>query len=204
MKSRARVLLPVLASVLATSMSCKPEEDPETHGFVCVEIRTGLGSASDPAALYAGTTHIKVTVNYLGCLQEFYENTHTEYAQNGVEGEAVFAEWMERMCSETYNGRAECTVTDIRQDLSTAKNLTITYAINDANAIQNRRFLVAPLPLEEFAGCKPDVKVSGDSAVSGYNAEGGQIWNIEAFNETVEARATLGGGGCIPVDVGPP
>mgnify|MGYP005867823667 CR=1 FL=1 len=147
MLSRARfVLVPCLASVLATSLSCKPEEDPETHGFVC-------------------------------------------------------AEWQERLCSESISGRAECEVTDMSQDIDSAETLIITYAVPDPNAIQGRKFLVGPLPLEEFAGCKPDVKIVGPSAVAGVDANGAQIWSIEAFNEAVEARSSLTGGGCLKVDV---
>ena len=202
MMSRARfVLVPCLASVLATSLSCKPEEDPETHGFVCVEIRPRIKGAADPVALFAGTTAVKITVNYLECLQSFYDSTHTEYAKSGVEGEMVFNEWQERLCSESISGRAECEVTDITQDVDSAETLIITYAVPDPNAIQGRKFLVGPLPLEEFAGCKPDVKIVGPSAVAGVDSNGAQIWSIEAFNEAVEARSSLTGGGCLKVDV---
>jgi len=204
MKSRAHLLtVSALITALSTALSCKPEEEPETHGFVCVEVRPGVSAQSDVAALFAGTKQVKITVNYLECLKDFYLNTHTEYALVGVEGEAVFEEWRERLCSEPINGRVDCEVADYRQDLSTSLNLTVTYDVSDPNALEGRKFLVGPLPLEEFANCKPDVKVAGsNAAVSGYDANNALLWKIEAFNAITQGRASLRGGGCIPVDVG--
>jgi hypothetical protein len=204
MKSRAHLLtVPALITALSTALSCKPDEEPETHGFVCVEVRPGVSAQSDVAALFAGTKQVKITVNYLECLKDFYLNTHTEYAQVGVEGEAVFEEWRERLCSETVNARVECEVADYRQDLATSLNLTVTYDILDSTALEGRKFLVGPLPLEEFAGCKPDVKIAGsNAAVSGYDVNNALLWKIEAFNAITEGRASLRGSGCIPVDVG--
>lgn len=193
-------LMSVLLALTATS--CKdPPPDPD-HGFACVEVYRSI-SQPDPVALFAGTTEVRVTVNYLECLQDFYVNTHNEYAKDGVEGEAIFAEYMEsELCArDDVNNALPCEITDITQDLGNAVNMTIRYAVSDPNAIEARKILVGPLPLENLAGCKPDVKIVTPSSVSGYDAGGKQIWDIETFNEVVVGRASLKANGCMSVNV---
>ncbi|MEZ4451448.1 MAG: hypothetical protein R3B09_18405 [Nannocystaceae bacterium] len=202
-KACSTAMAGLMSVLLVTAASgCKDPPDDPDHGFACVEVYPSI-SQDDPVALFAGTTEIRVTVNYLECLQDFYLNAHNEYAKDGVEGEAIFAEYAERtLCDpEDVPNHLECSVLDITQDLGNSLNMTIRYAVSDPQAIQGRKILVGPLPLESLAECKPDVKITNASSVSGYDAGGAQIWVIETFSDTQVGRASLKANGCMAVNV---
>lgn len=192
----------LMSVLLASATGCKPEEVDPDHGFACVEVYPSI-SQDDPVATFAGTTEVRVTVSYLECLQDFYLNTHNEYAKDGVEGEMIFADYIAtELCQrDDVPNALECEVIDITQDLGNSLNMTIKYRVSDAQAIQGRKILVGPLPLENLAGCKPDVKVVNASSVSGYDGGGAQIWDIETFSETQTGRASLKANGCMSVNV---
>ncbi|MCB9704598.1 MAG: hypothetical protein H6711_22125 [Myxococcales bacterium] len=197
-RARATALTALVGAGLLSS-GCKEDPVPETHGFTCVEVRPGNAAGSDVAALFGGTTEIRVTVSYLDCLQDFYVNTNTAYAQDGVDGAPIFEEWADRLCEEDISGRLECMVNSINQTLSTMVfNMTVSYTGIDPLKIEGRKILIGPLPLESLAMCKPDVRLIGNNAVSGYDADGALLWSIESF-EVNQGRADLDGRGCMTV-----
>ena len=197
MKSLARALV-VPSMALFALTGCPEDEEPETHGYACVQVAPGLSQPS-AAELFAGTTEIRIGVNYGDCLQDFYLNTATNYAQDGVDGAPIFEEWADRLCEEDISGRLECMVNSINQTLSTMVfNMTVSYTGVDPLKIEGRKILIGPLPLESLAMCKPDVRLIGNNAVSGYDADGALLWSIESF-EVNQGRADLDGRGCMTV-----
>jgi hypothetical protein len=198
MKSLVRALvLPSMALFALTG--CPEDEEPETHGYTCVQVAPGLSEPS-AAELFAGTTEIRIGVNYGDCLQDFYLNTATNYAQDGVDGEAIFAEWSDGLlCSEEIAGAFQCEVESIQQVLTmTSNGLQITLKGIDPAGIENRKIPIGPLPLEVLTECPPQVSLGG-TGVSGYSSDGAQIWSMETF--TVDkANAGLDGRGCMTIN----
>jgi hypothetical protein len=185
---------------LTSLTSCKPEE-PENFGTIRIEI-SPLGGNLD---ILSGTTEITATVNYENCLQEFYLVNHTTYTQDGIDGAAVFDEWMDRMCSSEFSDIPACEVTEIRQNLIEANDvysLSVTYKItdNDPANLAYRELHVGPIPLEGFAPCgdgeRPLVELRQPGLI-GKDAAGQQIWRIS----TLPAENSAAGGQGAPLRV---
>jgi len=181
---------------------CTEEEDPELHGFVCVQVAPSLMWQDMVPELFAGTTEIRLTVNYGECLQKFYKESNTNYALDGVEGEAVFAEWEERLCSEEIAGTFACQVSSFKQNLNgDNSNLQITLTGIDPAGIEGRKIPIGPLPLDTLdKECDPLQVMLAPSAVSGYNSDGTQVWAVETFGTNI-ANSGLTARGCMDVNV---
>lgn len=199
MKSLARVL--VLSSVATVCLSGCPEDTPpEEHGYVCVQASPSLLWQDKVGELFAGTTEIRLTVNYGTCLQEFYTSTNSNYAQDGVEGEEVFLEWEERLCSEEIAGTFACEVQSFKQNFTGMNaNFQISMTGIDPAGIEGRKIPIGPLPLDNLTECTPQVSLA-PSSVAGYDSNGAQIWAVEAFGTSL-ANAGLDGRGCMQVTV---
>jgi len=199
MKSLARVL--ALSSAVIVSLSgCAEPPPPETHGYVCVQASPSLLWQDKVDELFAGTAEIRVTVNYGTCLQEFYTSTNSNYAQDGVDGEEVFLEWEERLCSEEIAGAFACQVQSFKQNFTNmGANLQISLTGIDPGGIEGRKIPIGPLPLENLAECIPQVSLAA-SSVSGYDSDGSLLWTVESFGTSL-ANAGLDGRGCMQVTV---
>ncbi|HFE44686.1 MAG TPA: hypothetical protein ENJ18_04210 [Nannocystis exedens] len=199
MKSLARVL--AFLSVATVCLSGCPEDvPPETHGYTCVQVRPSLMWADKVGELFAETTEIRTTVNYGECLKDFYTSTNANYAMDGVEGEEVFAEWQERLCSEEIAGTFVCEVNTIKQNFAGMNaNLQISLVGIDPAGIEGFKIPIGPLPLENLSECTSQVSL-GSSAVTGYDSNGNQVWSVETF-EVNTANAGLDGRGCMTVNV---
>ncbi len=171
---------------LTSLTSCK-EEPAENFGTVKIEIEP----IPDPSVL-AGTTEVTATVVYQKCLQDFYLLERPEYQQVGVEGDAVFSEFAERLCDPGLDKNIDCEVTDIQQSLvesTKVYTLRVTYKINDPSSLAYANVHVGPLPLEDFVGaCEggPVVELNQNGLI-GRNADGVQIWSISALPSPNEA-----------------
>lgn len=198
MKSLARALV-IPSMALFALTGCPEDEEPETHGYTCVEVRPGP-SAPSATELFAGTTEIRIDVNYGQCLEDFYTSTNTNYAQDGVDGEAIFTEWVDgRLCSEEIAGAFQCEVKSVTQVLSMSGNgLQVALTGVDPNGIEGRKIPIGPLPLEVLTDCPPQITLGG-SGVTGYDSSGAQIWAMEAFTINT-ANAGLDGRGCMTID----
>ena len=199
MKSLARLL--ALSSVATMCLSgCTEDPPPEMHGFVCVQASPSLLWADKVDELFAGTAEIRTTVNYGTCLQEFYTSTNSNYAQDGVEGEEVFLEWEERLCSEEIAGAFGCEVNSFKQNFTGMNaNLQISYTGIDPAGIEGRKIPIGPIPLEILSECTPQVSLAA-SSVAGYDSEGAQIWSVETFGID-KANADTSARGCMTVNI---
>ncbi len=199
MKSLARVLAFFSVAVMCLP-GCPEEETPESHGYVCVQVRPSLLWADKVGELFAGTTEIRTTVNYGQCLKDFYTTTNANYAMDGVEGEEVFLEWQDRLCSEEIAGTFACEVNTIAQNFAGMNsNLQISLLGIDPGGIEGFKIPIGPLPLENLSECTSQVSLA-PSAVVGYDSNGVQIWHVETF-EVNTANAGLDGRGCMTVNV---
>ena len=199
MKSLARVL--AFFSVVTMCLTGCPEDiPPETHGYTCVQVRPSLLWADKVDELFAGTTEIRTTVNYGECLKEFYTSTNANYAMDGVEGEAVFIEWQDKLCSEEIAGTFACEVSEIKQNFTNMNsNLQASLVGIDPGGIEGFKIPIGPLPLDNLSECTSQVSL-GASAVAGYDSNGAQLWRVETF-EIDTANPGLDGRGCMTVNV---
>lgn len=198
-RSKAAALCLLLLAPL-TGCPDEPEEDLE-HGVVWLELRRGESQPDNP---YVGTAKIQVTLLYRECLIDFYE-ANPDYQQYGTEGALIFGKradggegWQDRLCESPNSNRVDCTVDEFRQELSTAKQLTITYSINgDA---EDHELPFGPVPTAELAACEgggaPIVRVGSNGAVRGLDGSGNTLWNTESFNP---AEAATGQGAAIGI-----
>lgn len=174
--------------VLAPLAGCNddPVEDLD-HGVVWLELRRGESQPDNP---FVGTAKIQVSLLYRECLIDFYE-ANPDYQQYGIEGALIFGKradggegWFDRLCDTSRSGAVDCTVDEFRQELSTAKQLTITYSIN-GNA-EDRELPFGPVPKAELAACEaggqPIVRVGSNGAVRGLDGSGNTLWNTESFS----------------------
>jgi hypothetical protein len=155
---------------------------PDGHGSIRIEI-VPLGG---DVTMFDGTSEIVASANYENCLQDFYLVREPSYALDGVDGAPVFADWVDRLCSDDQGG-PDCDVTDINQNLievNAVYTLGVTLQINDPSTIANREIHVGPIPLAELAACEggeqPTVELRA-SGLIGKNAMGEQIWRISSL-----------------------
>lgn len=206
MQVRLRTLIGIAGLVATTTVSgCGEDEVADDHGYACLDIRRGENTE---ASVYTGTVAIQVRVNYLQCLRDFYNDSNPEYRLDGVEGERVFTEWAPRLCSEPEIDRAMACEVDVEsytqtliETEGTSKHtLTITYNLTDPSNIEGNRLLIGPLPLEELAGCGPDVSFTSLGDVLGLNAEGETIWQMQTY-ENSPSRGKSFDGGCMGANI---
>lgn len=202
-------LLAVLGLSLTSTLvagSCKPEESEE-FGFTCVELAPAEGQDTDP---FGGTAKIKVTLRYEPCLRDYYTKKYPEQALEGTEGAEVFAEWKERLCTESVSDPlVACEVEDFNQILSdngaqSIYQMTVTYRVLDATKINGRTLLWGPGPLESKAECadnqRPFVRMTLPSDVVGINGTGTTIWTATSFANP-SGIMQLKSAGCIQADI---
>ena len=166
------------------------------HGVVVLELRRGDSQVDDP---FVGTTRVEVTLLYRDCLIGFYE-ANPDWRQVGVEGSAVFeAVVLENTLCEAMDPLlADCTVTQITQELDVTKALTVAYDVT--GALENRELHFGPLPDAALAACPdgglPIVRVGSVAAVRGFDVNGTGIWATESFSP---AEAATDQGGAISI-----
>jgi hypothetical protein len=177
-----------------TSGTTGPDEDE--FGFICVELAKAESEESDP---FAGTATIYLTLEYESCLNDFYTETHPEYA-GGPEGTAVLEEWVGRLCSEPVAGAlVACEVDGFEQNLpdGAPAQFTVVYKALDAAQIDGRTLLWGPAPLAEFAGCEPTARAV---SVLGFPDGGGPLWSAQTWENPV-GLVKSEASGCIQVAV---
>lgn len=204
-----RPLVAVLGLSLISSFvagSCK-EEEAEQFGFACVELVQGEDQESDP---FVGTAKIKLTLRYEECLRDYYTKKFPEQTIEGVEGAEVFAEWKDRLCTEKVGDPlVPCEVEEFQQTLVDAGEnsiyqMTITYRVLDASAVNARTLLWGPAPLEAEAECaqnqRPFVRMALPSDVIGLDNNGATIWTASTFANPrgIIQQKTAG---CIQADI---
>jgi hypothetical protein len=152
------------------------------HGSIRIEI-VPLG---DDLTIFDNTAEIVATVNYEACLQDFYLFREPSYTKDQVDGAPVFADWINRLCSDDQGG-PDCDVTEINQNLIDATavyTLAVTLQVNDPATIANREIHVGPIPLADLAACEagqqPSVELRQSSLI-GRNAMGEQIWRVASL-----------------------
>lgn len=185
--ARSKALLACLTVACGLASGCPaPEGDDLEHGFINIEFKRGQSEMSSP---YDGTATIEVTLLYLQCLTSFYE-ANPDYRQFGLEGALVFGTledggegWTDRLC-EDRPAQVDCEVTSFRQELDSARQLTISYDVT--GPVEDLLLPFGPLPTEELAACdgfdQPIVRVANQGAVRGLDANGNTVWNTETFD----------------------
>lgn len=185
---------------MATLTGCK---DPEPEDFGAVKIE--LKQANSMEDTFGGTTEIVVTMLYDECLRDFYLLHHPEYQQDGIEGAALFDEWIDRLCDPGLEKVIDCEVTDIDQTLIEDTNiyqLKVTYKINDLTSLSLGYIHVGPFPTEEFASeceLRPTVELRSNGVI-GRDAQGNQLWGIKTLPGS--AKAVANQGAPLRIDVG--
>jgi hypothetical protein len=199
----------VLGLSLSTAFvvaSCEKDE-PEEFGFTCVELVQADSQDTDP---FGGTAKIKVTLRYEACLRDYYTKKHPEQALDGTDGPTVFAEWKERLCSESVSDPlVACEVEEFNQILldnppNSVFQMTITYRVLDASKVNNRTLLWGPGPVEGYAECadnqRPYARMTVQSDVIGVDKDNKTIWSASSFSnpQGIMQRNTAG---CIQADI---
>lgn len=202
--------LSLIAGLCVTSTlalnACK-DEVAEEFGFTCVELVQAESQDTDP---FARTAKIKVTLKYEPCLVDYYTKTNSDEAMLGKDGEATFAEWKDRLCSESVNDPlVACEVEEFAQTLQDSETnpiyqMTVTYRVTDPSKIGNRTLLWGPGPVEAYADCssnqRPFVKLTLPSDVIGIDKDGKTIWNAQSWSNArgIMQRNTAG---CIQASI---
>lgn len=167
--------------------ACEQEEE-EKFGFTCVELLQADNQEGDP---FAGTAKIKVTLKYEPCLINYYTKTNSGQAMTGKDGEAVFAEWKDRLCTESVaDSLVACEVEEFAQTLQDSPTnpiyqMTVTYRVTDTSKISGRTLLWGPGPVEAYADCadneRPYAKLTLPSDVIGIDKDNKTIWNAQSW-----------------------
>lgn len=175
-------------STSALFVSACKEEAEEPFGFTCVELIQAENQDENP---FAGTAKIKVTLKYEPCLIDYYTKTNVDQAMNGKDGEAVFGEWAERLCSESVSDPlVACEVESFAQTLQASETnpiyqMTVTYRVTDPSKISGRTLLWGPGPVEAYADCpsgqRPFVKLTLPSDVIGIDKDNKTLWNAQSW-----------------------
>lgn len=191
-----------------SSFACKDKEEPETHGFVCVQL---FPSSGVEEADLVGAQRVQITLNYGECLENFYQQTNPEYALANPEGQEIFTEWVDRLCAESdVTPLFSCEIAGIdsfTQELSEDPNvpsrMRIDYQLTDSSeTVATRKFVWGPIPLEELAGCQPQVRLSAGANVRAFDANGEIIWSGTLPRADLAIAKTYSSG-CIEVEVEP-
>ncbi|MCY0989154.1 hypothetical protein OV203_18600 [Nannocystis sp. ILAH1] len=177
-----------LCSTSALFVSACKEEAEEPFGFTCVELIQAENQDENP---FAGTAKIKVTLKYEPCLIDYYTKTNVDQAMNGKEGEAVFSEWAERLCTEgVADPLVACEVESFAQTLQPSETnpiyqMTVTYRVTDPSKISGRTLLWGPGPVEAYADCatgqRPFVRLTLPSDVIGIDKDNKTLWNAQSW-----------------------
>lgn len=196
-----------LCTTSALFLSACKEEAAEEFGFTCVELVQAQNQEENP---FLGTAQIKVTLKYEQCLIDYYTKTNTDQAMNGKDGEAVFGEWADRLCSESVSDSlVACEVESFAQTLQPSENnpifqMTVTYRVTDPSKVNSRTLLWGPGPVQAYADCtgalKPFVKLTLPSDVIGIDKDGKTIWNAQSWSNPrgIMQRNTAG---CIQASI---
>jgi hypothetical protein len=191
----------------ALFLSACEKEEVEEFGFTCVELIQAENQEEDP---FVGTAKIKVTLKYEPCLIDYYTKTNVDQAMNGKDGEAVFAEWAERLCTENVSDPlVACEVESFAQTLQPSETnpiyqMSITYRVTDPAKVNGRTLLWGPGPVDDFAECpsgqRPFVKLTLPSDVIGIDKSGATLWNAQSWNNArgIMQRNTAG---CIKASI---
>ncbi|MCA9690885.1 MAG: hypothetical protein R3A51_06935 [Nannocystaceae bacterium] len=211
MKASARSILAAAGlAALMTSSSCGEEELGDMHGFVCIDMDA---AANTDTSVFASTTNVRVKLSYSQCLQDFYLNDHPEYRLDGAMGEAIFKDWAaNKLCGAGASKPLPCELDPdnlssvfeqrlITDDNNSEYALLINYKLTEQGAVDGKRILFGPIPLEELAGCGTDVKVAANADVQGIDGNGTPIWQMVSFGPN-SARSRETEGGCIAVKIG--
>jgi len=202
--------LSLIAGLCVTStliLPACPAEEEEKFGFTCVELIQADSEDSDP---FVGTAKIKVTLKYEPCLVNYYTKTNSDQAMLGKDGEATFAEWKDRLCTESVgDSLVACEVEEFAQTLQDSETnpiyqMTVTYRITDTSKINSRTLLWGPGPVEAYADCsmneRPFVKLTLPSDVIGIDKDNKTIWNAQSWSNSrgIMQRNTAG---CIQASI---
>ena len=170
------------------------------HGVVLVEFQRHASATEDP---FVGTAQIEVTLGYLGCLFDFYEN-NPEYQQQGREGQIIFGDALgPGLCEPLTPETIECSALSIFQSLDVAAFLSVIYDVS--GPIEGRRLRFGPLPTAALTLCGdgelPAVIVVTGSVIRGFDAAGDVIWQTVSF---FPHQAATDQSAPITVEVAPP
>jgi hypothetical protein len=145
------------------------------HGTVHLRLERSPAETEDP---FVDTAQIEVTLLYLECLIDFYQD-NPDWTQLGPQGAVVFDAALGSGVCDPENGFVDCTVAELQQQLEVSKQLTVTYDVTQPIEDQLLRF--GPLPVQGLAGCVPIVRVSSNGSIIGRDAVGDVIWAVESF-----------------------
>ncbi len=186
---------------MATLSGCKDPE-PEKFGTVKIELNPIAGSEG----VFNGTAEVVVTMLYGACLQDFYLKHYPEFQQDGVEGAALFDEWIPKLCDPDLEKVIDCEVVDIDQTLIAATDiyqLRVTYMVKDPSSLQLGYIHVGPFPTEDYVAdvcdLQPTVELRS-TGVLGRDGGGTQIWGIKTLPGSSLAIANQGAP--LRIDVG--
>ncbi len=192
--------LAALVFTLGASACAPDEENDDGHGVVRVRLARTDGQSQDP---FAGTASVRWQVDYdrtdPRCLLEFYLNTDTSFQQGGVDGEPIFADWLESdyVCDRDFNpSTPECEIDDdadqpleqffsgnSAMDPSVRGNLRQTLTVMQDD-LEGREIAIGPLPKRELLrdSCAPLVTFQ-DSGLQGFDAAGNVIWRVSSTRD---------------------
>ena len=193
------VRLALILSLGIPSLTACNNDEADTHGVVKVELLRKV-SNDDP---FVDTVKMTVTLSYTPCLTEFYTESHTEWAQEGIDGGPVWADFAERLCDrDLYPEGPECEIVSIAQNLGSvsATNLNMKVTMNILNPDLTGVIVPwGPMPKENLTdGCKPEVNLDNTS-VFGFNTANEVIWGIASTSQFT--KAVTGQNAAIVVDI---
>ena len=173
-------------------------------------------SLNEPSATvnsedFAAASRVQVTLAYSDCLENFYKQNHPEYALAGMKGQQIFSEWIDRLCTEPgITPKFSCEIASLdsftqtlSEDANISSRLQITYELTEpSEGIDTRKFVWGPIPLEEFAGCDPEVRLTGAANIRALDDADNVVWT-GALARTQLAIGKSYSSGCIEVEVEP-
>jgi hypothetical protein len=201
---RARIGIRVASVTAAATIACGPAVEEElTHGTVQLEFHR---SQSEADGLPPHLDYLEVTMTYLECLSALYDE-RPELRQDDPNGALIFAStfdggegWPDRLCPTEVAAQLDCEVTEFHQELVTARELTVTYALFEANAdLEGGHLSFGPLPTARLAQCEaglePSVRLTSIRI-----PDGSALWQPDASspidaatNQALPIAVTIGG-----------